>query len=546
MATPGIAMLLMLCGAALWVRLSLASSDVLLLVQKSLPDDAFYYFTLARNVTSGLGLTLDGENLTNGFHPLWMILLAPLFLFSGGDGAPPIHAALYLGAILNIFTGLLLYFTTKRLTGSESASLVATTAYLFNPGAILGSINGLETSLALLLFAAISFLCLALLTNGGAGAKTPAILGVAAGLTFLARTDYVFMLVAVAGYLALTQPNRTKTSISYLAAVAVVVSPWLTWNLLNFKTPFQVSGQALPFVLHQEFLSGGATSWGVVLHALSQVERAVLTVIPNLFFIYPVQHDELRIGAIVHLLSLSLALFALWLRPGLRRKVLQQLSPAAHLVIIPTLAVAAIVLAHSGVRWSLQGWYFAPVLYIAALYLGLAYRLGDASLATVGVGWLRTPAVALVLLALVLFGQIRLSEVWRAGYYPWQIGMYQEAQWLRKNALRQAQDIPSEEWRIGVYNSGIVSYFSPVKIINLDGVANNAAYRALSTKGLAQYIKDQRITHLADYGYTLEQYMPFMGPQPVLRLTPVHIIDDPAVVWQDSFITINRVEMRPY
>ena len=42
-----------------------------------LQEDAFYYFTIARRFVSGDGFTLDGTNLTNGFHPLHMLLLLP-------------------------------------------------------------------------------------------------------------------------------------------------------------------------------------------------------------------------------------------------------------------------------------------------------------------------------------------------------------------------------------------------------------------------------------------------------------------------------------
>mgnify|MGYP001100851924 CR=1 FL=1 len=42
-------------------------------------DDAFYYFAIARNVAAGLGPTFDGLAATNGFHPLWLLLLTPVF-----------------------------------------------------------------------------------------------------------------------------------------------------------------------------------------------------------------------------------------------------------------------------------------------------------------------------------------------------------------------------------------------------------------------------------------------------------------------------------
>ena len=38
-------------------------------------DDAFYYQRIAANVASGNGSTFDGEHSTNGYHPLWLLVL---------------------------------------------------------------------------------------------------------------------------------------------------------------------------------------------------------------------------------------------------------------------------------------------------------------------------------------------------------------------------------------------------------------------------------------------------------------------------------------
>ena len=37
-------------------------------------DDAYYYFKVAQNISEGHGSTFDGINLTNGYHPLWMLV----------------------------------------------------------------------------------------------------------------------------------------------------------------------------------------------------------------------------------------------------------------------------------------------------------------------------------------------------------------------------------------------------------------------------------------------------------------------------------------
>jgi hypothetical protein len=40
-------------------------------------DDAYYYFDVASHLVHGRGLSTDGIHTTNGFHPLWMVMLLP-------------------------------------------------------------------------------------------------------------------------------------------------------------------------------------------------------------------------------------------------------------------------------------------------------------------------------------------------------------------------------------------------------------------------------------------------------------------------------------
>jgi len=37
-------------------------------------DDAYYYLGIARNLVDGHGSTFDQINLTNGYHPLWLLV----------------------------------------------------------------------------------------------------------------------------------------------------------------------------------------------------------------------------------------------------------------------------------------------------------------------------------------------------------------------------------------------------------------------------------------------------------------------------------------
>jgi hypothetical protein len=77
-------------------------------------DDAYYYFKVAQNITEGHGITFDGINLTNGYHPLWMIVCIPIFALARFDVILPLRVMLMVMAILNAATAVLIYRLVKN------------------------------------------------------------------------------------------------------------------------------------------------------------------------------------------------------------------------------------------------------------------------------------------------------------------------------------------------------------------------------------------------------------------------------------------------
>jgi len=51
-------------------------------------DDAYYYIIIARNFAFGGIPSFDGLHATNGFHPLWMLLLTGMYRLIGRDADP--------------------------------------------------------------------------------------------------------------------------------------------------------------------------------------------------------------------------------------------------------------------------------------------------------------------------------------------------------------------------------------------------------------------------------------------------------------------------
>ena len=57
-------------------------------------DDAYYYFKVAQNITEGRGISFDGINLTNGYHPLWLLVCIPVFYLARFDLILPLRVLL--------------------------------------------------------------------------------------------------------------------------------------------------------------------------------------------------------------------------------------------------------------------------------------------------------------------------------------------------------------------------------------------------------------------------------------------------------------------
>ena len=67
------------CGAA-FAGYMLTNFDVINLLRDVNSDDSFYYFQIARNLAKGKFSTFDGGiTRTNGYHPLWLLLITPFY-----------------------------------------------------------------------------------------------------------------------------------------------------------------------------------------------------------------------------------------------------------------------------------------------------------------------------------------------------------------------------------------------------------------------------------------------------------------------------------
>ena len=159
-------------------------------------DDAYYYFKVAQNITEGLGSTFDGINMTNGYHPLWMLVCIPVFAFARFDLILPLRILLMVIAVFNAATAILIYRLVKGNLSHAVAILAAsfwafstviyTTIYIF----------GLETPLAA--FAVVLFVYKLWQfekqwRTNPVTARQIATLAVSATIAMFSRLDLVFL-----------------------------------------------------------------------------------------------------------------------------------------------------------------------------------------------------------------------------------------------------------------------------------------------------------------------------------------------------------------
>ncbi len=119
-------------------------------------DDAFYYLQIAKNLAAGKFSTFDGGiTRTNGYHPLWLLLITPFYWVFDPNAALFAIKAL---EIMLIAGGVALLALAARLFRLPWILLVAVLPVLYQQR---GMLVGLEAAAALMMLGAL-FLALSL------------------------------------------------------------------------------------------------------------------------------------------------------------------------------------------------------------------------------------------------------------------------------------------------------------------------------------------------------------------------------------------------
>ncbi len=491
----------------LLLRLAFTTQPLAQMVLKTLPDDGFYYFVIARSMARGLGWTSNGLVPTNGFHPLWALFLEPLFLLVQ-EPVMAIRWATALGAVVDVVAALILTGLAERVR--SGAGIIVAYLYLFNPYVAMEAVNGLETPLAV--FVLGGFLYVAVKASHNWNQRVWVALGLSSALVFLARSDLAIVVACV--WLGLSFQNlhpvewssqstgraallwdfvRRRLVGLFVAGIIglLVILPWFVRNYFVVGHIAQSSGVAIPLLVRYRISLGGAL-WEELYFPMIYFGLRFAVIYPGLAWI----------GLIIGLVAsrvYRLPGISAWLEmrrggmasAGSERRALFLLGSAL-------MGISLVLGIHIFVRWYPRGWYYVPLAAVVSLLAGIL--LARMRLRT---GWAARTGLVLCLL---LVTAANFARAWQRTTYPGQDEWLEAAAWLNENLPQDAV--------IGAFNAGIVSYFSGRPVVNLDGVVDWQAIEARQQHRLLRYLTEHQGYYLIDRdGYVRLSFWPFLGPE---------------------------------
>lgn len=209
--------------------------------KKPFIEDSWYGFSVSRNISNGHGITIDGEQLTNGFQPLQVLIDALLYLISPSDQIAILLIFLF-RIILHILSAMLFVYLVKsnqRNIKTQGFYNFVFASYLFNPALIMGALNGLETGLVLFLF----LLLIKVLTSSRDSTTQTRLLYRFIFVSTALIYSRIDMAIVVACVLLFYVFKRSKVmAIQAATGISMCVIPWLAWNQINFGSVIPVSG----------------------------------------------------------------------------------------------------------------------------------------------------------------------------------------------------------------------------------------------------------------------------------------------------------------
>lgn len=296
-------------------------------------DDLFYYLRIAKNLVYHHQSTFDGTHLTNGYHPLWLLLLTALTMFASGKLFFVILQMILLASfmcIYNVARAILSFYTEDQIATQLAAAVVALQSLLLIRGAM-------EITLTIPL--ALGLCWYRLLPSFRWTSWKAVGYGLFAATVVLSRLDSVIFVATLFLFECLySWPTRLRGLLPLVMTIVsfmVPVSMYLLFNRYVFHTWMPISGQAKQLHIHHSLSIDPIEFW---LRYFSGTLR-LLIVYPTIIMVFT---------ASVMLLSF-----------GRQRLRTGHLPVVLSLLVFPFLHLLALTILSD---WPLWSWYLYPLV----------------------------------------------------------------------------------------------------------------------------------------------------------------------------------------
>lgn len=447
-----------------------------------IPDDGYYYLTLARNFVRLGKWTFDGGvSLTSGFHLIQAYVLAGMYRLFQPSLENFVQIGLGLSLLITIITILVAWWLGSR--EKDVYYFIALTLVIGSRSFLLNSISLTEWSLVIL----IAGLYLSLFHQEIKHNKNLAIPFALGLLGSLARSD--FGLLPLSFFLSaffITRHDKTKSTLrsAFYGLLGAVLGVGLVL-LHNFLTTGDyVQSSALMKSYWSHFgnqkiytaLTIGLDILGINL-GFTEFNRSLFLV--GFFFISGVL-TLIILAKKTGQANLSLSTF----------KLTPQ-GPASEQILVPAAVLCmmgySILYIYNGAT---QNWYTANLTWpVFILFIATSRYLDQRILREHGYITIWFSIFTVVALGTQLLGIYPLGD--QTSPWPHQRFNLEASRYLAQNPL---------DMYVGSWNAGVTGYYlGGTGLINIDGLVNNDIYPYAVSNTLPSYLRSKNIRYLLDF-----------------------------------------------
>ncbi len=448
-------------------------------------DDAFYYFQTAKNLAAGKFSTFDdGITRTNGYHPLWLLLITPFYWVFDPEAA---LFGIKAFEIMLVAGGVALVVLAARICRLPWMLLFALLPLLYQHRALY---HGLEAAAALFMLGLL-FLALSLFSRNPARWSL-LLAAVAFGLPWVRLEFVAIALTATASLCLIEWLRQKKLPFAYLKTLLGACSGilvYFAYNYLVFGGFVPVSAAVKQAYSQERWEQAGGFSimqnFQEVLQ-MSVFDNELLVALEICAYVLLVWWSARRSPSRDDWLLLVFLVGAFSLAAG-------------HLVKFAQTVLAV----HP--YWGSYSWYFVPAYLMMALivfvrcyvaihfirrFIGARSRL-VANMLSLGI--VAAGTVFLFVKTDFTHPFRYVDRVSDSAYREWEMTSYLGTQIMNR--------VLPEDSVIGSWHSGVIGYFSEFPVVNLDGLMNSYAYvrvRLRRDGAVKAFYRKFGITHFAN------------------------------------------------